>query len=60
MQEYRLRLKRPTSVFCNSFIFSKLWICDLEITQIYRTFLVNPGAQWIDEGKLLGLETNNF
>ena len=43
VQEYRLRLKRPKSVFCNSFISSNLWKRSLEITQLYRTFLVDPG-----------------
>ena len=44
-QECRLRLKRPKSVFFNSFISSNLWKCDLEITQLYRTFLATPGPE---------------
>ena len=46
-QECRLRLKRPKSVFFNSFISSNLWKCDLEITQLYRTFLVTPGPSFL-------------
>jgi hypothetical protein len=42
VQERRLRLKRPKSVFCNSFIFSNLRTRGLEITRLYRTFLVDP------------------
>jgi hypothetical protein len=45
VQECRLRLKRPKSVFFNSFISSNLWKCDLEITQLYRTFLATPGPE---------------
>ena len=45
MQEYRLRLKRPKSVFCNRFISSKLWKRGLEITQFYRTFLMERGSR---------------
>jgi len=35
-------LRRPWSAFCNRFIYRNLRTCDLEITQIYRTFLVDP------------------
>jgi hypothetical protein len=33
------------SVLCNSFISSNLWKRSLEITQLYRTFLVDPGPR---------------
>jgi hypothetical protein len=34
-------LKRPKSAFCNSFVTSNLGTHGLEITQIYRTFLMH-------------------
>ena len=45
----RLRLKRPKSEFCNSFISRNLWTGDLEITQLYRTFSWTPGLSVNDQ-----------
>ena len=42
VQEYRLWLKRPSSIFCNLFIYSTLWMYDLAVTQFSRAFSENP------------------
>ena len=50
-QYRRLRLKRPSSIFCNMFIYSTLWMYDLAVTQFSRAFSTNP----IDGGRQFDL-----
>jgi hypothetical protein len=45
VQECRLWLRRPKSALCNSFIYGNLWTGSFEITQLYRTFLLDPGPR---------------
>ena len=51
VQECRLRLKRPSSIFCNMFICSTLWMYDLAVTQFSLAFSTNP----IDGGRQFDL-----
>src|SRR5271166_3112845 len=46
-QESRLPLKRPSSIFCNMFIYSTLWMYYLAVTQFSLAFSTNP----IDGGR---------
>jgi hypothetical protein len=55
-QEYRLRLKRPSSIFCNMFIYSTLWMYDLAVTQFSLAFSTNP----IDGGRQFDRACNGF